>query len=82
MATVVELAKHPGIVAVKEAGGSVDRVSQITQRCALEVLAGDDALMLPMMAVGAVGAISVAANVAPQPVAELVRAALRSIARI
>ena len=77
LATVVELAKHPRIVAVKEAGGSVDRVSQTLQRCALEVLSGDDALTLPMMAVGAVGVISVASNVAPQPVADMVRAALR-----
>jgi len=77
LATVVELAQHPQIVAIKEAGGSVDRVSQTVQRCALEVLSGDDALTLPMMAVGAVGVISVASNVAPKPVADLVHAALR-----
>ncbi|MCX6997938.1 MAG: 4-hydroxy-tetrahydrodipicolinate synthase [Kiritimatiellaeota bacterium] len=77
LATVVELAQHQHIVAIKEAGGSVDRVSQLVQRCALEVLSGDDALTLPMMAVGAVGVISVASNVAPRPVADLVRAALR-----
>ena len=77
LATVVELAKHPHIVAIKEAGGSVDRVSQTIQRCGLEVLSGDDALTLPMMAVGAVGVISVASNVAPKPIADLVHAALR-----
>ena len=69
---VVELAKHPQVVSIKEAGGSVDRVSQILTRCAIEVLSGDDSLTLPMMSVGAVGVISVASNVAPQPVAELV----------
>ena len=69
---VVELAKHPQVVSIKEAGGSVDRVSQILTRCAIEVLSGDDSLTLPMMSVGAVGVISVASNVAPQPVADLV----------
>ena len=69
---VVELAKHPQVVSIKEAGGSVDRVSQILTRCAIEVLSGDDSLTLPMMSVGAVGVISVASNVAPKPVADLV----------
>ncbi len=73
---VVELGKHPNVVAIKEAGGSVDRVSQILTRCALQVLSGDDSLTLPMMAVGAVGVISVASNVAPRAVADLVRHAL------
>ena len=75
--TVVELAKHPNIVAIKEAGGSVDRVSQIVTRCNLEVLSGDDSLTLPMMSVGGVGVISVASNVAPKAVADMVHAALR-----
>ena len=77
LATVVELARHPHIVAIKEASGSVDRVSQTVQRCALEILSGDDALTLPMMVVGAVGVISVASTVAPKPIADLVHAALR-----
>lgn len=73
---VVELSKHPKIVAIKEAAGSVDRVSQIVTRCNLEVLSGDDSLTLPMMAVGGVGVISVASNVAPRAVADLVHHAL------
>lgn len=73
---VVELAKHPQVVSIKEAGGSVDRVSQILTRCAIEVLSGDDSLTLPMMSVGAVGVISVASNVAPRPVSDLVHHAL------
>ena len=77
METVVELAKHPNIVAIKEAGGSVDRVSQIVTRCDLDVLSGDDSLTLPMMSVGGVGVISVASNVAPKAVADMVHAALR-----
>ena len=74
--TVVELAKHPNIVAVKEAGGSVDRVSQTLARCNIEILSGDDSLTLPMMSVGALGVISVASNVTPKPVADMVHAAL------
>ena len=73
--TVAELAKHPQVVAVKEAAGSVDRVSRIKAVCDLEVLSGDDGLTLPMMSVGACGVISVASNVAPRAVADLVHAA-------
>lgn len=74
--TVVKLAQHPNIVAIKEAGGSVDRVSAILSQCDLTVLSGDDALTLPMMAVGAQGVVSVASNLVPQVVVRLVRAAL------
>ena len=75
VATVAELARHPHVVSVKEAAGSVDRVSRIKDVCDLEVLSGDDSLTLPMMAVGGCGVISVASNVAPKPVADLVHAA-------
>lgn len=75
---VAQLATYPNIVAIKEAGGSVDRVSQIRQVApSLEILSGDDALTLPMVAVGAVGVISVASNVAPARVARLVNLALQ-----
>ncbi len=74
--TVARLAAHPNIKAVKEASGNVQRVGQILARCPLCVLSGDDPLTLPMMAAGARGVISVAANVAPRPVVEMVRAAL------
>lgn len=73
---VAELRRHPNVVAIKEAGGSVDRVSQILSRCDIEVLSGDDALTLPMMAVGAVGVISVASNLVPRRVADMVHHAL------
>ena len=74
--TVARLAQHPNIKAVKEAAGSVPRVSQILALCDLCVLSGDDPLTLPMMAVGAKGVVSVASNLTPQPVADLVHAAL------
>ena len=68
----------PNIVAIKEAGGTVDRVSQLRQAmpASFEILSGDDALTLPFMAAGAVGVISVASNVIPREVGHLVAAAL------
>ncbi len=73
---VAELAQHPHVTAIKEAGGSVDRVSRILNVCEIEVLSGDDSLTYPMMALGGVGVISVASNVAPRAVSDLVGAAL------
>lgn len=74
--TVVELAGHEHIVAIKEAAGDVDRVSHYVRACDIEVLSGDDPLTLPMMAVGAVGVISVASNVIPREITTMVHAAL------
>jgi len=74
--TIRRLAAHPSVVAVKEAGGSVDRVSQILDVCEIAVLSGDDGLTLPMMSVGAVGVISVASNIIPKVMAEMVQSAL------
>ncbi len=74
--TIARLSEHPSIVCVKEAGGSVERVSAITDACDIEILSGDDALALPMIAVGASGVISVASNVIPTEVAEMIHAAL------
>ena len=75
--TIVRLAAHPNIAAVKEAAGSVDRVSAIRNACHLPVLSGDDSLTLPMMMVGAVGVISVASNIIPEAIVQLVQAARR-----
>ena len=74
--TIARLAKHPKIAAVKEAGGSVERVSAILNACNIPVLSGDDALTLPMICVGAQGVISVASNVAPREFSDMVRSAL------
>ena len=74
--TIARLAKHPGVVSVKEAGGDVARVKQTLEVCDLEVLSGDDGLALPMMRDGAVGLVSVASNAIPFTVSALVRAAL------
>ena len=64
------------IIGMKEAGGNADRVSQL--RAALGerfiILSGDDSLTLPFMAVGAQGVISVASNVIPREVSQMVKA--------
>src|SRR5436853_1250724 len=64
------------IVAIKEAGGSVDRVSDLRARLpeAFTILSGDDSLTLPFLSVGAVGVVSVASNLFPAEVSTLVQA--------
>ena len=74
--TVVRLAAHPNIVAIKEAAGSVDRVSAIKSLLpGFTVLSGDDSLALPMISVGAEGVVSVASNVIPREMGDMVRLA-------
>lgn len=76
--TVARLAQScPNIVAIKEAGGSVERVSQLRSvlPASFDILSGDDSLTLPFMSVGAVGVISVASNLLPKEVGQLVDAA-------
>lgn len=60
------------ITSIKEACGSVDQVSAIRNLCDITVMSGDDSLTLPMMSVGATGIVSVAANILPAEVAEMV----------
>jgi len=73
--TVARLSAIRSIVAIKEGSGSVQQASEIAQTCGerITVLAGDDSLTLPMMAVGAKGVITVAANVVPTDMARLVK---------
>ncbi len=64
------------IIGIKEAGGSCDRVSQLRAVMGpdFKILSGDDSLTLPFMSVGANGVISVASNVIPKEMAQLVKA--------
>ena len=74
--TVVRLARDcPNIRSIKEAGGSVERVSQLraTLPDNFEILSGDDSLTIPFLAVGAVGVISVASNLLPAGISQMVR---------
>lgn len=72
--TIARLSKNQNIIAVKEAGGSVERVSAILDECDITVLSGDDSLTIPMMSVGATGIISVASNVIPAEIKNMVDA--------
>ena len=75
--TVVRLATEcRNIVSIKEASGSVERVSELRARLpeAFTILSGDDSLTLPFMSVGAVGVVSVASNLFPAEICSLVRA--------
>src|SRR5947208_1638929 len=74
--TVARLAQIRNIVGIKEGAGSLQQVSEIVQLCGdrFTILSGDDALTLPMLAVGAKGIVTVTANVAPAEMAALVDA--------
>ena len=73
-ATTVELAQHPNIIAVKEASGNLQQIMEILRDKPedFRVLSGDDGITQPMMALGAEGVISVAANGYPKPFCEMV----------
>jgi len=77
--TVERLSQIENIVGIKEASGSLAQVTEIIQRCGdkMAVFSGDDALTLPILAVGGKGVISVAANIIPDRMAELVNSSLR-----
>ena len=77
--TVARLAADcPTIVAIKEAGGSVERVTQLVQALPADfaILSGDDGLTVPFISCGAVGLVSVTSNIAPAEMKELVDTAL------
>jgi len=78
--TLVRLAQIPNIVAVKEASGNVTQMCEICRAVPPDfiVLSGDDALTLPLMAVGGHGVISVASNEIPADMAHMVEAAERN----
>jgi 4-hydroxy-tetrahydrodipicolinate synthase len=77
-ATVARLLDLPNVVSFKAASGSTDEVSALRAACGdrLAIYSGDDALTLPMLAVGAVGVVSVASHVAGERISAMVRAFL------
>jgi 4-hydroxy-tetrahydrodipicolinate synthase len=76
--TIVKLAKHPNIIGVKEASGSLPQMMDVIYRTPdyFVVLSGDDNLTLPLIAVGGDGVISVASNVVPDRMSAMVTAGL------
>jgi 4-hydroxy-tetrahydrodipicolinate synthase len=77
-ATLVRLAKIPNIIGVKEASGSISQMASILSRVpeSFIVLSGDDAVTLPLIALGGRGVISVVSNEIPAEFGELTRSAL------
>jgi 4-hydroxy-tetrahydrodipicolinate synthase len=78
-ATLMRLAEHPGIVAVKEASANMEQIMTIVRERpdGFAVLSGDDSWTLPIMGVGGDGVISVASNEVPSAMVELCAAAAR-----
>jgi len=78
--TVARLAELPNVVGLKEASGNLTQIAEVCSATPPEfsVLSGDDALTLPVIAVGGVGLISVASNEIPREMAEMTRAALNN----
>lgn len=76
--TVANLSKIKNIVGIKEAGGSLDQVCKIISLVERDfiVLSGDDSLTLPIIAAGGKGVVSVAANIVPKDMSEMVKSAL------
>ena len=65
-ATVVELAKHPYIVGIKEASGNLSIAAEIAATCDIDIYSGNDDQILPVLSLGGKGVISVLSNVAPR----------------
>jgi 4-hydroxy-tetrahydrodipicolinate synthase len=78
--TVARLAEIPNIAGVKEASGNLTQIAEICSaaREGFSVLSGDDALTLPVIALGGVGLISVASNEIPSEMAEMTRFAMNN----
>ena len=74
--TTLRISGLPNVVAVKEASGSMDQVSEILQDAAPDfaVMSGDDSVTLPLLALGGTGVVSVVANIAPAAMSDLVAA--------
>ncbi len=74
--TIARLAEIPNIVGVKDSTLSMNMVSDMRRLCGedFDILSGDDPMVLPLMALGGTGVISVASNVAPAAVSDMVRA--------
>lgn len=73
--TIARLAEVPNIVAIKEASGSLDQVSQIRRSTApdFSIYSGDDSLTLPMLAVGARGVVSVASHLVGNQIQQMIQ---------
>lgn len=76
--TVLRLAELPNVVGIKESSGNMIQITELLTIAprSFRIFAGDDALALPILALGGAGLISVASNVIPAQMADMVRAAI------
>lgn len=74
-ATYRELAKHPNIVAAKEASGNISQIAQVAQACGdeLDLYSGNDDQIVPLLSLGAKGVISVLSNIMPRETHDICR---------
>ncbi len=77
-ATVLRLAEIPNIIGIKESSGNLTQITELLTQApkAFKVFAGDDVLALPILAIGGAGLISVASNVIPAQMVQMVNAAV------
>jgi 4-hydroxy-tetrahydrodipicolinate synthase len=77
-ATVLRLAELPNIIGIKESSGNLGQITELITRApsGFKVLAGDDGLALPVIALGGVGLVSVASNAIPAEMSHMVGAAI------
>jgi len=78
--TVLRLAELPNIIGIKESSGVMGQITELLSHApaTFSVLAGDDALALPVIALGGTGLVSVASNAIPGPMSQMIAAALRN----
>jgi 4-hydroxy-tetrahydrodipicolinate synthase len=77
--TTLQLAQHPNIIGIKEASGNLEQAMAIAAEKPKEfmLISGDDMLTIPMMAIGAIGVISVLANAVPEIFKKMTKSALK-----
>jgi 4-hydroxy-tetrahydrodipicolinate synthase len=75
--TTARLSRIKNIVALKDASGNVEQVTMVRNLCDIQILSGEDSLTFAILTLGGVGVVSVAANVIPKQVAEMVALTLK-----
>ena len=71
--TLVKLAEVPNIVAIKEASGDISQITEMIERCKVEIYSGNDDQVLAILALGGKGVVSTTANIAPKAMHKLVK---------
>jgi 4-hydroxy-tetrahydrodipicolinate synthase len=75
--TTARLSKIKNIIALKDASGNVEQVTMVRNLCDIQILSGEDSLTFAIITLGGVGVVSVAANIIPRQVADMVAATLK-----